>query len=112
MRLKPVQFRCRSAMRWPSNASLDPATRGTARAGKPHPNLAEGRRDRMIPVVLHTASAATVRTIRPLNGVVPGLRVDDLLLNTRQQPLRFSQGQSPIGDIDEIIGPVDLHDVR
>ena len=31
IRLKPVQLRCRPAMRWPSNASLDPAARGTAK---------------------------------------------------------------------------------
>jgi len=31
-----------------------------------------------------------------LNGVVPGLRGDDLLLNTRQQPLRFGQGQTKL----------------
>jgi len=35
MRLKPVQLRCRSATRWPVEASLDPATRGTAKPGKP-----------------------------------------------------------------------------
>ncbi len=35
MRLKPVQLRCRPASRWPANASLDPATCGTTKAGKP-----------------------------------------------------------------------------
>jgi len=66
----------------------------------------------MVPVVLYTASAVTVRAFRSLNGVVPGLRGDDLLLNTRQQPLRFGQGQTQISDVAEVIGPVDLHDVR
>jgi len=112
MRLKPVQLRCRSAMRWPSNASLDPATRGTAKAGKPHCDRAEQRRHRMVPVVLHTANIATVWAARPPNGVLPGLRGDDLPLNARQQPLRFGQGQTQIGGIDEIIGPSDLQDVR
>jgi hypothetical protein len=66
----------------------------------------------MVPVVLHTSSAVTARAFRPLNGVVPGLRSDDLLLNARQQPLRFGQGQTQVGDIDEIIGLSDFHDVR
>ncbi len=90
MRLKPVQFGCRSAMRRPSKASLHPARRGAAEAGKPHRDPAEQRRDRM----------------------VPGLRGDDHLLNTRQQPLRVGQGQTQISDIAEVIGPVDLHDVH
>ncbi|MGI4796876.1 MAG: hypothetical protein ACRYG8_23060 [Janthinobacterium lividum] len=33
-------------------------------------------------------------------------------MNTRQQPLRFGQGQTQISDIANVIGPVDLHDVR
>jgi hypothetical protein len=47
-----------------------------------------------------------------------GMRGNDLLLETRQQQLPFGQGQpslacsvAQIGDITEIIGPVDLHDV-
>ncbi len=112
MRLQPVQLRCRSAMRRPSQASLDPAARGTAKPGKPHRDLAEQHRDRMVPVVLHTASAVTVRAFRSLNGVVPGLRGDDRLLNTRQQPLRFGQGQIQISYVAEVTGLVDLHDVR
>jgi hypothetical protein len=36
---------------------------------------------------------------------------DDLLLEASQQPLRFGQGQTQIGDIGEITGPFDLHDV-
>jgi len=44
--------------------------------------------------------------------VLPGLRSHDLSLNAREQPLRFRQGQTQVGDVDEITGPVDLHDVR
>ncbi len=66
----------------------------------------------MVPVILHTANAVTARALRPPNGVVPGLRSDDLPLNACQQPLRFGQGQTQIGDVDEIIGPVNFHDVR
>jgi len=55
---------------------------------------------------------ATARAIRPPNGVLPDLRGDDLPLNARQQQLRFGQGQTQVGDINEITGPSDLHDVR
>jgi len=44
--------------------------------------------------------------------MAPSLRGDDLPLNARQQPLRFGQGQTQVGDIDKIIRPSDLHDVR
>src|ERR1700753_1424836 len=74
--------------------------------------MAKKRRYRMVPVVLHTAYAAAASATRPLNGVVPGLCGDDLLLEACQQQLRFGQGQTQIGDITEIIGPVDLNDVR
>ncbi len=45
MRLQSVQLRRRPAMRWPFDASVDPATRGTAKPGKPHRDPAEKRRD-------------------------------------------------------------------
>ena len=111
MRLKPVQLGCRPAMRGPVEASLDPATRGTTKAGKPHRSLAEERRHRMVPVALHTTDAVTVRALRPPNRMAPSLRGDDLPLNARQQPLRFEQGQTQVGDVDEVIGPSDLQDV-
>src|ERR1700761_2458238 len=74
--------------------------------------MAEKRRYRMVPVVLHPAYAAAASASRPPNSVVPGLFGDDLLLEAGQQQLRFGQGQTQIGDIAEIIGPVDLNDVR
>jgi hypothetical protein len=43
--------------------------------------------------------------------VIPGLRGNDLLLQTRQQQLSFGQGQPQMGDLNKIIGPVDRHDV-
>ena len=94
-------------MRWPVNTRLDPAARGTAKPGKPHHGLAEQRRHRMVPVILHTANVATARAIRLPNGVLPGLRGDDLPLNAREQPLRFGQCQTQTGDVAEIIGPAD-----
>jgi hypothetical protein len=44
--------------------------------------------------------------------VVPDLGCDDLLLEPRQQPLRLVQSQTQIGDIAEIVGAVDFHDVQ
>ena len=58
----------------------------------------------MIPIILHTTNLATASAIRSPNGVVPGLRGNNLLLQTRQQPLPFGQGQPQIGDLNEIIG--------
>ena len=99
-------------MRWPANARLDPAARGAAKPRKPHRDLAEQHRQRMVPIILHTADPATARAFRSLNRVVPGLRGDDLPLNTCQQPLRLGQGQTQTGDVAEIAGPVDLQEVR
>jgi hypothetical protein len=59
----------------------------TAKAGKPHRDLAEKRRDHMVPVILYSAKLATVSAVRPPNGVALGLRSDDLLLEASQQQL-------------------------
>src|ERR1700722_14090680 len=112
MRLKPVEFRCRPAMPWPGDPSLAPATRGTAKAGKPHCDLAEKRSDHMVLIVLHPASTATAAAGWSPSGVIPDLCRDDLLLKARQQPLRLGQGQTQFGDIGEITEPVDLHNIR
>src|SRR5690242_13353918 len=82
-----------------------------AKPRQPHPDLAEQRRDRMIPIVLHMANLATASAIRSPNGVLPGLRGNDLLLESRQQPLPFGQGQPQMGDLKQIIGPGDRRDV-
>jgi hypothetical protein len=63
------------------------------------------------PVVLHTANAATASAIRPANGMAPDLRGNDLLLTASQQPLRLGESQTQVGEIGEIIRPVDLHDM-
>lgn len=68
-------------------------------------------RDRMISIVLHTTNDATTSAIRSPYGVASSLGGNDLLLETRQQQLPFGQGQPQTGDIDEIIRPVNLHDV-
>jgi hypothetical protein len=57
-------------------------------------------------------NTSAARTIRPENGVSSGLSGYDFLLEGRQQLLRFGQSQTQIGDIPEIIGAIDLHDVR
>src|SRR5437660_12152253 len=92
-------------------ASFVSTASSTAKSGQPHPDLAEQCRDRMSPIVLHATNEATASAIRSPNGVVPGLRGNDLLLETRQQQLPFGQGQTQTGDIAEIIGPGDRHDV-
>src|SRR4051812_49513962 len=53
----------------------------------------------MIPIVLYTTNRATAAAIRSANGMIPGLRGNDLLLESRQQPLPLSQGQPQIGDL-------------
>src|ERR1700722_1007828 len=80
MRLKPTQFWCRPAMRWPVDTGLAPATRATAKAGKPYRDLAEQRGDHMVLIVFHTARAATPGAGGPPNGVIPDLCRDNLLL--------------------------------
>jgi hypothetical protein len=44
--------------------------------------------------------------------MISGLRGNDLLLETRQQQFPFGQGQPQIGDVTEVVGPVDRHDVN
>src|SRR3954453_4288729 len=92
-------------------ASFVSTASSTAKSGQPHPDLAEQCRDRMIPIVLHATNEATASAIRSPNGVVPGLRGNDLLLETRQQPLPFGQGQPQIGDLNQIIRPGDRRDI-
>src|SRR5271166_378215 len=111
MRSKLVEFRRRPAMRWPTNASLDRTTPSTAKPGKSHRDLAKMRRDRMVPVVLEVTNATTASALWPLNRVASGLGGNDLLLEARQHPLPVGHGQTQIGDIIEIIRPVDRHDV-
>jgi hypothetical protein len=98
-------------MRWPTVAGFLAAAPATAKAGKPHPDLAEKRRSRVIPEVLHMANLATAATIRPSNGVAPGLRGNHLLLEACPQPLSVRYGQTETGDMLQIIRPVDLHNV-
>ena len=112
MRPKPVQFRCRPAMRWPVDARLDPAARGTTKSGQPHRHLTKQRRDRVIPIIFHAANIFAAGANWPPDRVFPRLRGGDLALNPRQQLFRFREGQSQIGDIAEVIRPADLHDVH
>jgi hypothetical protein len=115
---KLVEFRRRPAMRWPTHASLDRTTPCTAKTGKSHRDLAKMRRDRMVPVVLEMTNATAASALRPLNRAAPGLGGNDFLLEACQHPLPVSHGQpslacslAQVGDIVEIIRPVDRHDV-
>jgi hypothetical protein len=87
------------------------AAPGTAKAGKPHRDLTEKRRNRVFSVVLHMANSTTASAIRPANGVASGLCGNDFLLEACQQQLSVGYGQTEIGDMAEIIRSVDLHDV-
>src|SRR3954452_21582279 len=67
---------------------------------------------RVLAIVLHAANALAIPAPWPPHGVVPGLRGDNLPLAARQHQLRFGQGQTQIGDVDEAIGTANLHHVR
>src|SRR4051812_234908 len=99
-------------MRWPCHARLGRAAAGAAEAGQPDRDLAEQRRNRVLAIVLHPAGSAATPALWSADGMGAGLRGDDLLLDAGQEPLAFGQGQSQIGDVDEAIGPANLHDVR
>jgi hypothetical protein len=66
----------------------------------------------MVVIDFHTARAATAGAGGSPNGVIPNLSRDNLLLEAGQQPLRFGQGQTQVGDIGEITEPLDLHNIR
>jgi len=98
-------------VRRPFHACPGRAAASTAEARQPDRDLAEQRGDRVLAIVLHAANALATPAPRPPDGVVPGLRGDNLPLDARQHQLRFGQGQTQIGDVDEAIGPANLHDV-
>ena len=58
MGLKLGQFRRRPAICWPVDTRFDPATDGTTKSRKPHPDLTEGRGDPVLPVVFDTVRTA------------------------------------------------------
>ena len=93
-------------------ASFASAASRTAKSGKPHRDLAEKRGNPMLPVVFHPANQAAALAIRPPNGMTPGLRGNNLLLEARQQQLPFCQRQTESGDIVEIIRPADRHHIN
>jgi hypothetical protein len=61
---------------------------------------------------LHPANPIAAGANRPPDRVLPCLRGGDLALNPREQPFRFREGQSKIGDITEVIRIADLYDVH
>src|SRR4051812_37556538 len=109
---QPIQLRSRAGVRRPFHACPGRAAASTAEAGQPDRDLAEQRGDRVPAIVLHAANALATPAPRPPDGMVPGLRGDNLPLDARQHQLRFGQGQTQIGDVDAAIGPANLDDVR
>jgi hypothetical protein len=58
------------------------------------------------------ASPAAGLAVRPKHRLVVGLRGSNILLNARQQLLRFGQRQTQVGEIAKTIRPTDLHNVE
>jgi hypothetical protein len=89
-------------MRWPFNPNLDRITCGAAKSREPHHDLTEKRGDRTLPVILHVTNASAAPTIRPKNGVGPGLSGHDFLLENRKHLLRFGQSQTQGRDVAKV----------
>ena len=99
-------------MRWPIDARLCAAARGTSKPGQPHRHLTEERRDRMVTIILHLANPIGAGANRPPDRVPFRLRAGDLPLNPRQQLFGLREGQSQVGDITEVIGLGDFHNLN
>src|ERR1700730_7168160 len=99
-------------MRWPFNPNLDPTPCGATKSREPHHDLTEKRGDRTLPVILHVTNTSAARTIRPKNGVGPGLSGHDFLLENCKHLLRFGQSQTQGRDVAKVIGTFDLQNVR
>src|SRR5471032_535876 len=99
-------------MRRPFNPNLDRTARRAAKSREPHHDLTEKRGDRMLPVILHVTNASAAWAIRPESRMGSGLSGHDFPLENRKQLLRFGQSQTQSGDVPEIAGAIDLHDVR
>ena len=84
-----------SGVRWPTMAGLAAAP-GTAKAGKPHHDLAEKGRDRMVPVIFHSGTLATTSEVRPPDGW-PLAWQRRSPVGTGQQQVPFGQGQPKFG---------------
>ena len=98
-------------MRRPFDPNVDRTTRHAAKSGKPHHDLTEKRGDRMLPVILDVTNTSPAWTIRPESRMGSGLSGHDFLLENRQKLFRFRQSQTQRGDVPEVIGAIDLHDV-
>ena len=62
-------------------------------------------------VVLDPAHVTAAAARRTAHGMDPGLRGDDLSLDASQEPLALGQGQAQAGQIGEVVGLGDPHDV-
>jgi hypothetical protein len=107
-----VQFWCRAAMRWPIDACLDAAARGTLKPGQPHPHLTEERRDRVVTIILYPGNPVAAGANLPPGRVLSRLRGGDLSLHHGKQLFRFSEGHSQVADITEVTAPADFHDLN
>jgi hypothetical protein len=110
--LQLVQLRGRPAVRWPTDTGLGTTAASTQKPGKPYPHLAEQRCNPVRPTVFHMASPAAGLAVRPQDRVIVSLCGNDILLNSRQQLLRFGQRQTQVGEIAKTIRSADLHHVE
>jgi hypothetical protein len=99
-------------MRWPIDACLDAAARGTSKPGQPHRHLTEECRDRVITIILYLATLVAAGADRPPDRVLPRLRGGNLPLHPGEQLFRFREGYPQVGDITEITAPADFHDLN
>jgi hypothetical protein len=75
--LQLVQIRCRSAMRWPTDARLDAMAGGASKPGKRHRHGAKQRCDVVSPPVLEVAFSVAVRAARSPHPMAVSLRGND-----------------------------------
>ena len=112
MSLQPVEFRSRPAIRRPVNTAVDPTAGDATEPRQPDGHLAKQRCDPVLAVILHVTGTVARATGWPPDGMVPGLRSDNLALDGGQQLLRLSQAQAQIGEVANVIRLRDLHHVR
>jgi hypothetical protein len=107
--LQLVQLRPRPTVRWPTDTGFTTTAARAQKPRKPQSHLAEQRGDPVRLPILHMTCPATRPALWPNRRVGVGLLGDKLLLNVRQQQLRFGQRQTQVGYVAEIIRTADRH---
>src|SRR6478672_8871442 len=92
-------------MRRPPKACLGHAASNTAVAGQPDGDLVEQRGNRVLTIILDPAGRATAAARR-------AARSDELLLDASQELFTLGHTQAQGGQIREVVGSGDPHDLR